>query len=92
MRKYNIEDFTNYLKVSKTKVDQENVVNDSNDDNQRKKTVSYRAKAKDLDKEKLIEIESEKKTKKRTNKIDKIKILQKTKVKKKKKRQGWWNQ
>ena len=90
--KNNIEDFTNYLEVSKTKVDKKNVVNDSNDDNQRKKRVSYRAKAKDLNKEKLIEIESEKKLRKRTNKIDKIKIPPENKGKKEEKRQGWWNQ
>ncbi len=90
--KNNIEDFTNYLEVSKTRVDKKNVVNDSNDDNQRKKRVSYRAKAKDLNKEKLIEIESEKKLRKRTNKIDKIKIPPENKGKKDEKRQGWWNQ
>ena len=89
--KNNIEDFTDYLKVSKTKVEKKDIVKNPNDDNERKKRVSYRAKAKDLNKEKLIEIESEK-TKKRTNKIDKIKIPPENKDKKEEKRQGWWNQ
>ncbi len=90
--KNNIEDFTDYLKVSKTKVEKKDIVKNPNDDNERKKRVSYRAKAKDLDKEKSIEIESEKKLRKRTNKIDKIKIPPENKDKKEEKRQGWWNQ
>ena len=52
----------------------------------KEKRVSYRAKAKDLDKEKSIEIESEKKLSKRTNKIDKIKIPPENKDKKEEKK------
>ena len=88
--KNNIDNFLDYLKVSKTKFEKKEDNNLDKENILTKKRVSYRAKANDLDNEKLIKIKANEKIK--SKKLDKINIPPKNESKKEEKRQGWWNQ
>ena len=85
--KNNIENFTDYLKISEKKSNKiEKIDKDEDEVLPIKKRVSYRAKAKDFDDtDKKQVIGNEKK-------IQSIKVPPKENVKKDEKKQGWWNQ
>ena len=95
----NIENFTDYLKVSKVNSDRaiEKNLNQKveqkkeSDDTIQKKRVSYRAKANDFDQKTKITKNKTMVDQTKQSKIQQIKVLSKS-DKKVEKRQGWWSQ
>ncbi len=90
--KSNIENFSNYLKISKGDFIKKETPHEDCSNNIQKKRVSYRAKANDYgnnDNKKKVQSKVDKVQK---EKIKPIKIFSKNNDRKVEKRQGWWNQ
>ncbi len=87
----NIENFTDYLKISGAKTEKKDI-KEKVEVLPIKKRVSYRAKAKDFGDGNKKDLKDEKKLPHKNKKIRALEVLPKDNEKKVEKRQGWWNQ
>lgn len=90
----NIENFSDYLiNLNDSDDEKKHYKENNNNLKDKKKRVSYRAKAQDFEKKKNIKkTESTQNKKTQNNSLEQIKVLSENNDKKIEKRQGWWSQ